>query len=616
MAWRSAIRTTGDARRRAAGFALALWLTWLPLLTLAAPAITLELTRAGGYSYPLDPVFDHRFDPGASMTLDSIRSATDFVQPRDASVSFGFRTGALWLRGVVRNRDNPASDWMLLFDSPVLDHIDIWLEDLRISGPQAFKHIALGDQLPYDRRTLDMRQLNTALKLPPDSSWRLWIRIQSTSALRVRAELLSRAEAHRRNARELFGLGIYYGVVLALVVYTGVLWLSLRESTFLLYVAHALSFAFLMLVLNGCAFQFWPAHPDWNNRVQVVALPAALICLLLFARAVLALPTRARWWSHAFIALAVLTAPTALIGAFLPHWPWIGWQNGLAVAGVLLIGLSALWLLLRGHADVLGFLIAWSLLLLGAWTAPGVSFGWIEQNFWTSWGVQIGSALELIAMAFFLAHRISTLRARDQRAVVEAAELLERKVAARTHELSAALQRLDQANQHLKELSQRDGLTGLFDRRRLDLLIEQRYAESAAAGLPLSLLMVDLDSFKLLNDKYGHRVGDDCLRALAARLRVAFAGPDEAIGRYGGEEFTVLLPGASLAVAYARAEAFRAEVEAMAVSTESGPVAIRLSIGLACADPAGSTTSAALLQRADAALYAAKRQGRNRVATA
>jgi two-component system, sensor histidine kinase LadS len=609
--------TTGERTARPR-----LWLLWLwccacwPSALLAAPAITLELTRASGFNYPLDPVFDHRFDPGGRMTLEEVRAATDFVQPEDAPVAFGFRTGALWLRGVLHNRDNPAADWMLVFDSPVLDHIDVWLEDLRTTGPQTLKHFPLGDQLPYGQRTLDLRQLNTALNLPQGSSWRLWIRIESTSALRVRAQLVSRAEAHLRNAHELFGLGLYYGIVLALVVYTGVLWVTLRESSFILYVAHALSFAFLMLVLNGCAFQLWPNQPYWNNPAQIIALPAALICLLLFARSVLALPVRAPWLDRAFLALAVLTLPTGVVGVFLPDWPWIGWQNVLAVVGVLLIGVSALWLLLRQHADVLGFLVAWSLLLLGSWTAPSVSFGWIEQNFWTTWGVQIGSAMELIAMAFYLAHRISSLRSRDQRAIIEASELLERKVDDRTRELRDALARLDLAHQHLKELSQRDGLTGLYDRRRLDLLIEQRYAECAGAGLPLSLLMVDLDGFKQVNDQYGHRVGDDCLRALAARLRVAFAGPAEAIGRYGGEEFTVLLPGASLAVAYARAEAFRAEVEAMAVSTESGPVAIRLSIGLACADPAGSTTSAALLKRADAALYAAKRQGRNRVSTA
>lgn len=607
------VRLAGHRRRRA--------LLWVWLLFCCASGMvradsrTVELSRAGGFAYALQPHLAWLHDPTGALQVQEVRRRSDFSEDGRAPDSFGFRPGALWLRGVLRNIDNPASDWMLVFDSPVLDRIDVWLEDLRVTGPPQLLHVALGDHLPYAQRTLEMRKLNTALQLPPGGSWRMWIRIETMSALRIRAELMSRSEAHRRNAYELFGLGLYYGIVLALVVYTGVLWITLRERSFVLYVAHALSFAFLMLVLNGCGYQLWPEHPQWNNPAQVAALALALVCLLLFARAVLDLKQRARWLDHAFLTLAAFALPLAVGGLLSPDARWIGAQNYHAIAAVLLIGLSALLLLLRGRADVLGFLIAWSLLLLGAWTTPAVSLGWLAQDFWTSYGLQIGSALELIAMAFYLAHRISNLRARDQLAIRDAAEQLERKVEERTQALSEALQRLDQANQHLKELSQRDGLTGLYDRRRLDLLIEQRYAECAGAQLPLSLLMVDLDGFKQVNDHYGHRVGDDCLRALAARLRVAFAGADEAVGRYGGEEFTVLLPGASLAQAYARAEAFRAEVEAMAVTTDSGQISIRLSIGLACADPAAGTTSAALLKRADAALYAAKRQGRNRVAT-
>lgn len=613
MAARCTARGNPGQRHRALALLCLCLAWWWSSATWAVG--TVELSRDGGFAYPLQPQLAHLYDPTGTLGIQDVRRRLDFVQEDPAPDAFGFRPGALWLRGVVRNSDNPASDWMLVLDSPVLDHVDVWLEDLRVTGPPLLKHVALGDQLPYERRTLDMRKLNTALSVPAGSSWRIWIRVESTSALRVRAELMSRSEAHKRNAAELFGLGLYYGIVLALVVYTGVLWLTLRDASFILYVAHALSFASLMLVLNGCAYQLWPGHPGWNNPIQVLALGLALVCLLLFARMVLDLKARARWLDHAFLGLAALALPLALGGLLWPDARWIGAQNYHAIAAVLLIGASALVLLLRGFADVLGFLIAWSLLLLGSWTTPAVSLGWLEQNFWTSYGVQIGSALELIAMAFYLAHRISNLRARDQRTVREAADQLERKVEERTHALSDALKSLDQANQHLKEISQRDGLTGLYDRRRLDLLIEQRYAECAGTNQPLSLLMVDLDGFKQVNDHYGHRVGDDCLRALAARLRVAFAGASEAVGRYGGEEFTVLLPGTSLGVAYARAEAFRAEVEAMAVSTASGAVSIRLSIGLACADPAGGTTSAALLKRADAALYAAKRQGRNRVAT-
>ena len=128
------------------------------------------------------------------------------------------------------------------------------------------------------------------------------------------------------------------------------------------------------------------------------------------------------------------------------------------------------------------------------------------------------------------------------------------------------LQRLDledelrQQRDLFEQQSRRDGLTGLANRRRFSSALEDWAVDARTSGTPLSLLILDLDHFKAINDRHGHARGDDCLREFAARLQAAFASEEELVARLGGEEFGVLLRETSLQQAFTRAEAFRRRV--------------------------------------------------------
>lgn len=165
----------------------------------------------------------------------------------------------------------------------------------------------------------------------------------------------------------------------------------------------------------------------------------------------------------------------------------------------------------------------------------------------------------------------------------------------------------------VQRLATTDGLTGLANRRHF---FERAEALVAAAG-PFAVLMADVDHFKSINDGSGHAAGDEVLAAVAARLRDgvrAGAGASALVGRYGGEEFAALLPGTDRASAAALAEALRAHVADAPVATSRGPLRVTLSLGVAAA-PEDARDLAGLLRRADDRLYAAKRSGRNRVAS-
>jgi diguanylate cyclase (GGDEF)-like protein len=164
---------------------------------------------------------------------------------------------------------------------------------------------------------------------------------------------------------------------------------------------------------------------------------------------------------------------------------------------------------------------------------------------------------------------------------------------------------------NLRRSAELDALTGTFNRRTTDQWLARTFADADRDGQPVSVLFVDMDHFKSINDRHGHACGDQCLREVAATLRGALSDGD-LLGRYGGEEFIAVLPGRGGAAARVVGEALRAAVERMAFEWEGSRLPLTVSVGVATRLHHEGTAPEAV-DRADKALYAAKRGGRNRV---
>jgi diguanylate cyclase (GGDEF)-like protein len=159
-----------------------------------------------------------------------------------------------------------------------------------------------------------------------------------------------------------------------------------------------------------------------------------------------------------------------------------------------------------------------------------------------------------------------------------------------------------------------DGLTDIANRRRFDEFLALEWKRAQRSQSLLALIMADIDYFKQYNDHYGHGAGDEVLRRVADSLQGAAARPGDLAARYGGEEFAVVLPNCGMAGACVVAERLRADIEAQAIPHAYSPIAAHLTLSLGCsAWTLADTAPASLLERADQALYAAKRAGRNRV---
>lgn len=185
---------------------------------------------------------------------------------------------------------------------------------------------------------------------------------------------------------------------------------------------------------------------------------------------------------------------------------------------------------------------------------------------------------------------------------------LEELVEARTAELQFA-------NEQLQELSRVDGLTGIANRRRLDEELDREWKRMLREKRPLSVVLCDIDHFKLYNDSYGHQGGDDCLVRVAHAIRDSVNRPGDLTARYGGEEFCLVLPETTGTGALQIAELVRKNVVALRLEHKSSPIneIVTMSLGVATLIPDMGSEPSVLLEAADRALYQAKGNGRNRV---
>lgn len=184
-----------------------------------------------------------------------------------------------------------------------------------------------------------------------------------------------------------------------------------------------------------------------------------------------------------------------------------------------------------------------------------------------------------------------------------------------SHLVSSTTRELEQKNRQLEKLANKDGLTGLFNRRFFDDTLERRIKEQVRSGAPLSLILMDVDFFKQFNDYYGHVAGDDCLRGISNLLKQQMKRTSDMAFRYGGEEFCCILPATAYSGARQKAEVIRSDIEDLAIPHEPSTISdsVTVSLGVITLTDNRNISAQELTEACDQLLYEAKRRGRNRL---
>jgi diguanylate cyclase (GGDEF)-like protein len=330
------------------------------------------------------------------------------------------------------------------------------------------------------------------------------------------------------------------------------------------------TFGLYMLVNTGLAYQYlWPDSPRWANACLLVLLNVSLITALQFSITIL----RAKDYTPRLEKVARVLQSLALAGVALnPLLPYSVLVKPVTflilISVVFMIGFGIV-SLLAGSRPAKLYVIAWTAFLTGSIIFLLKNFGVLPHTFMTQHSWQVGSLLEMILLSMTLSSRMN----------------------------------------ELKHQSRTDPLTLLGNRRLFDDKMPAEFAAARAANTALSLLVLDIDHFKAFNDRHGHAAGDEAVKLVGSALR-RYARKPVLACRYGGDEFCVILPGADSHAASLVAERLRASVQG-----RGNGLGITISVGYASLTAANEfATHDKLFEAADAALYAAKAAGRNRVA--
>lgn len=594
----------------------ALLALWLVLAVAPARAAGPAVLDTGNEALPLAPYLSMKSDPEGrtdAAAMFSQAAQGNFSPLPGGSTAFGFTQGATWFHGRLFNQNSREQRWLLVLHYPLLDNVDVYLRypDGRV------EHMASGDTLPFSARSIRYRHPNFWVELPQRTEVELLVRVASRSSLQVPLAVYTPKAFAELERDSQLGIGVFYGILVALLCYNLVLWLSLRDASHFWYMCHVAGFGLVMFCLNGLAFEYlWPNSPWWANQAIPVSMAISQIAMHQFCRVFLELEDRqprADKVSQALILFFVLMG----VASFFVEYRTVVRPMTLAVfPGALFILYLAVNSIRLGYAPARVFLLAWAFLLLGTALYASVSFGLLPKNFFTEYGIQIGSAMEIILLSFALAYRYARLRSENERLVQEHNEELERHVARRTSELSTALEQLAEANQRLRESNRRDALTGLFNRKHFREVFEHQLHHANEHRQSLGVLLIDLDHFKDVNDTHGHLAGDECLRWLGRTLHDSLVEHGALMARFGGEEFVAVLPDIEGERLLNVAEVLRLRICGEPVRYAGNSITLSASIGVFVLRPGSGIGVDGALHRADDALYVAKNRGRNCVQAA
>ena len=477
-------------------------------------------------------------------------------------------------------------------------------------------HHAGGDTFPFEQRSIRYRHPNFWLDLPSGQPVELLVRVQSQSSMQVPLFLYTPAAFAELSRDGQLGIGIYYGILLALFFYNLVLWLVLRDGSYFWYLFHISAFGLVLFTLNGLGFEYlWP-HSTWLADKSVpLSVCLAQIGMQQFSRTFLDLNTRWRWGDRISKAIIAFFVLLGIAATQLPYHVATPIASAAVFPSIVWIAVVALVVVRSGYRPAKVFLLAWAMFLLGTGIFVALAFGLLPKTFLTEYGVQIGSALEMLLLSVALGYRYAALRNENERIVRDAKNLLEEQIVVRTGELRQAMSELQAAHHRLRESSRLDDLTDLYNRTHFREAFEHLLSQSRNSRRPISLLMIDLDHFKRINDTYGHLVGDDCLRCTSNTLAETLRPHGALLARFGGEEFIAALPGMGLGEASVVAEELRQALRTAPCRSGELEIAVSASIGVHCVDLEARDSLESALQVADQALYAAKAEGRDCVRT-
>ena len=529
---------------------------------------------------------------------------------KEGVTNFGQSDVPYWFVAQLNNIHRATEPFYLRVNYALLDRLDVyWVSDGRV-----IQSYQLGDTVPFKQRPVNDRVYLFPVDDLSVANAQIYLRVQSQGPLEVPLDAVTYAEFNERDKLELIWYGAYFGIMLVMFFYNFFIFILVRDVTYFYYLFYVISTTALQFTLTGASFQFiWPESQTLNNTMVLLFTAAMPLAAIAFVRSFLKLEED-RGINRLMGRVLLVAFVGVLVSTFiLPYLLVLKIAHTVSFVAVSFGLYLGVYYWIRGIRAARTFALAWLIYLIFILLYLLQITGRTQPNLISTHALEIGSVLELVLLSLSFGHRINEEKEMriqaQQEALVIQEELnlnLDSLVRQRTAEL-------EEANHRLKELSIKDGLTGLYNRRHFDELLKIEYQRSFRDKSWLTAIMLDIDHFKNLNDTYGHQCGDECLKQFAEVVYGKLRRPPDLVARYGGEEFVILLPGTDTAGGRVVAENIRAAVEAIKFQWEGHSIVMTTSVGVASTVPKDRTGDEALLRVADSNLFKAKESGRNRI---
>lgn len=561
-------------------------------------------------------------------------AASDQWQSRGLPLNLGVTGDTVWLRVAFQGPEHASGKpWVMHLDNASLNRVDLWLYEE--GDARASVHYRTGQHYPFSQRPIEDSAFAFPLELKPNATYRAYLRLETDTHMRIPLTLAPMETYINERLTHRMIQGAFFGLMLVIALASLVIFFSIRDRTYLYYFGFIVTTGLWFFIRQGFADQYlWPDWPWWSERAYIVMMAVGAGMSVLFTREFLSLRTCHRPLFHILTALFWLWVIIALYALLVPGITTLKLISGILLIGGSLLLYSGVAAWRKGVLEARFYVFAWSIIIIGAIAVMLSHMALLPGDNSPFTVFQIGAALEGFLLSIGLAIRLNmTLRSRaeaERRALEMTGRLqrqtiadqqrhaaeLESHVEERTLELRQTLDQLASVNEELERLSMVDPLTGLYNRRHLTSQLQKEWKQACREQVPLSIIMMDIDYFKRLNDTYGHMAGDRCLVELAGLLKDEVRRPSDIVARFGGEEFIIVLPNTYHAGAEQVAERIRQRVAAHSVETESHQLRFTVSLGVASRIPGPDSDAEDLIRQSDGALYEAKEAGRNQVVLA
>ncbi len=459
----------------------------LPVVTLKPQGTALHLGKHLSY-LPETEILD----------IDSIRLAkwqARFQAVPGEDPNFGFVDGAYWFRLPVHDPEGLSRDgsWYLELDYPFLDHIEYYYPDAN----GHYRKMLMGDAYPFDIRDIHLHSYIFPIRLATTEPAAVYFRIKTSTSLQLPLALYSDTKLLEKSAQKLYWLGIFYGIMLVMILYNFFVYLSVRDIAYVHYILYIATILITNMVISGVANQFlWPHSPDMANVAFALIAPTSMFFALCFTRSFLG----TKDYGHG---IEKLLSGLSLFCLAALSFPFLLGQHLSTVMAVFLpipiclaIVATGIYGVYKRERRAYFFTAAWGFLITGFIARALLQFDILPNVLLTQYGTQLGATAEVILLSLALADRINTEKADRIEAVEAALEATEEK---RKTEQALVFQ-----NFH-------DPLTGAPNR----LLCTQRLSDIIVGDTSehnkLLVCTVHLNNFHDINFTLGHQAGDQIL---------------------------------------------------------------------------------------------------------